>query len=53
VVLHNEDSGIGIEEVCRGVSRSHQHTDEINYVAYSELKTSDSESEPWQFGGER
>jgi hypothetical protein len=53
VVLQNEDSGIGIEEVCRGVSRSHQHTDEINYVAYSELKTSDSESEPWQFGGER
>ncbi|KAK3145787.1 hypothetical protein QOZ80_3BG0257500 [Eleusine coracana subsp. coracana] len=51
VVLKNETSGIGIEEVCRGVSRFHQHVDEINYVAYSELKTSDSESEPWHLGG--
>ncbi|XP_062214310.1 probable myosin-binding protein 5 isoform X2 [Phragmites australis] len=50
LVLQSKASGIGIEEICRDVSRD-QCIDEINYVAYSELKTSDSESEPWQVGG--
>ncbi|TVU44572.1 hypothetical protein EJB05_04017, partial [Eragrostis curvula] len=51
VVLQNEASGIGIEEVCRDVSRFHQHSDEINYAVYSELRTSDSESEHCHLGG--
>ncbi|WVZ60887.1 hypothetical protein U9M48_010847 [Paspalum notatum var. saurae] len=48
VLLQSRASGIGIEGICRVVSRDHQSIDEINYVAYSELKTSDTESEPWQ-----
>ncbi|CAL4944888.1 unnamed protein product [Urochloa decumbens] len=48
VVLQSKASGIGIEGICRVVSRDHQSIDEINYVAYSELKTSDTESEHWQ-----
>ncbi|KAJ1293190.1 hypothetical protein BS78_01G049100 [Paspalum vaginatum] len=48
VLLQSRASGIGIEGICRVVSREHQSIDEINYVAYSELKTSDTESEPWQ-----
>ena len=51
VVLQSKASGIGIEGICRVVSRDHQSIDEINYVAYSELKTSDTESEAWQPGG--
>jgi len=47
VVLQNKASGIGIEGICRVASRDNQSIDEINYVAYSELKTSDTESEPW------
>jgi hypothetical protein len=48
VVLQSKASGIGIEGICRVVSRDHQNIDEINYVSYSELKTSDTESETWQ-----
>ncbi|CAN6297440.1 unnamed protein product [Urochloa humidicola] len=48
VVLQSKATGIGIEGICRVVSRDHQRIDEINYVAYSELKTSDTESEHWQ-----
>lgn len=48
VVLQSKASGIGIEGICRVVSRDHQNIDEINYAAYSELRTSDTESEPWQ-----
>ncbi|CAL4919561.1 unnamed protein product [Urochloa decumbens] len=48
VVLQSKASGIGIEGICRVVSRDHQSINEINYVAYSELKTSDTESEHWQ-----
>ncbi|CAD6215001.1 unnamed protein product [Miscanthus lutarioriparius] len=51
VVLQSKASGIGIEGICRVVSRDQQSIDEINYVAYGELKTSDTESEPWQPGG--
>ncbi|RLN40432.1 putative myosin-binding protein 6 [Panicum miliaceum] len=52
VVLQSKASGIGIKGICRVVSRDHQSIDEINYVAYSELKTSDTESEPRQPGGD-
>ncbi|CAD6207081.1 unnamed protein product [Miscanthus lutarioriparius] len=51
VVLQSKASGIGIEGICRVVSRDQQSIDEVNYVAYGELKTSDTESEPWQPGG--
>lgn len=50
VVLQSKSSGIGIEGICRVVSRDQHSIDEINYVAYGELKTSDTESEPWQPG---
>ncbi|EER93280.1 probable myosin-binding protein 5 [Sorghum bicolor] len=51
VVLQSKSSGIGIERICRVVSRDQQSIDEINYVSYNELKTSDTESEPSQPGG--
>lgn len=50
VVLQRKDSGVNIVDICGDVSR-YQCIDEINHVAYSELKTSDSESEPRQHGG--
>ncbi|XP_006650738.1 probable myosin-binding protein 6 [Oryza brachyantha] len=50
VVLQNIASAITTEKNSRYASRD-QSVDEINSVRYSELKTSDSESEPWQHGG--
>ncbi|XP_062212701.1 probable myosin-binding protein 5 isoform X2 [Phragmites australis] len=49
VVLQSKACGIDVEEISRDVSK-YQCIDEINYVAYSELKTSDCESEPWHRG---
>ncbi|KAL5219683.1 hypothetical protein ABZP36_020367 [Zizania latifolia] len=48
MVLQDIVSAIDTEENSIHASR---RIDEINYVTYSELKTSDSESEPWQHGG--
>ncbi|KAF0926413.1 hypothetical protein E2562_024135 [Oryza meyeriana var. granulata] len=50
MVLQNIASPIESEENSGHVSRD-QLIGEINYVRYSELKTSDTESEPWQHGG--
>uniref|UniRef100_A0A0E0KK90 GTD-binding domain-containing protein n=1 Tax=Oryza punctata TaxID=4537 RepID=A0A0E0KK90_ORYPU len=50
VVLQNIASAIDTEVNSRHVSRD-QLVEEISNVRYSELKTSDSESEPWQHGG--
>ncbi|KAL5210268.1 hypothetical protein ABZP36_005891 [Zizania latifolia] len=51
VVLQKMVSAVDTEEKnCRCSSRG-KRTDEDNYVTYSELKTSDSESEPWHHGG--
>uniref|UniRef100_A0A0D9W074 GTD-binding domain-containing protein n=2 Tax=Leersia perrieri TaxID=77586 RepID=A0A0D9W074_9ORYZ len=50
MVLRNIASGIDFEDNSRYFSRD-QLIDEINHVRYSELKTSDFESEPWQHDG--
>uniref|UniRef100_A0A0D9ZEH2 GTD-binding domain-containing protein n=1 Tax=Oryza glumipatula TaxID=40148 RepID=A0A0D9ZEH2_9ORYZ len=50
MVLQNIASAIDTEVNTRHVSRD-QLVEEISLVRYSELKTSDSESEPWQHGG--
>uniref|UniRef100_A0A0A9GX99 GTD-binding domain-containing protein n=1 Tax=Arundo donax TaxID=35708 RepID=A0A0A9GX99_ARUDO len=44
LVLQSKAGGIGVEEICRDGSRD-QCIDEINYATYTQLKTSDSESE--------
>ncbi|KAL6894261.1 hypothetical protein ACP4OV_008359 [Aristida adscensionis] len=49
VVLQRKACGSGIEGISRYVSK-YQCIDDTNYVMYSELKTSDCESEPRQHG---
>ncbi|KAL6638051.1 hypothetical protein ACP70R_025623 [Stipagrostis hirtigluma subsp. patula] len=51
VVLQNKASGAEFEGISRDVSK-YQCMDDISYVAYSELKTSDCESEPQQDGAD-